>query len=168
MVNLVIDNINVSVPEGTTILEAAKSIHIDIPSLCYLKDLNEIAACRICVVDVEGHTNLVPACNTHVLEGMVVHTNSPRVRAARRTNIQLILSQHDSQCTSCVRSGNCTLQSLASDLNIYSLDYAKNVKETPWNKSLPLIRDESKCIKCMRCVQVCDKIQTVNIWDVSG
>ena len=168
MVNLVIDNINVSVPEGTTILEAAKSIHIDIPSLCYLKDLNEIAACRICVVDVEGHTNLVPACNTHVLEGMVVHTNSPRVRAARRTNIQLILSQHDSQCTSCVRSGNCTLQSLASDLNIYSLDYAKNVKETPWNKSLPLIRDESKCIKCMRCVQVCDNIQTVNIWDVSG
>jgi len=168
MVNLIIDKIPVCVPEGTSIIEAAKSVHIDIPSLCYLKDLNEIAACRICVVEVEGHTNLVPACNTLVVEGMVVHTNSPRVRSARRTNIQLILSQHDSQCTSCVRSGNCTLQSLARDLNIFSLAYDKNVKETPWNGNLPLIRDEAKCIKCMRCVQVCDKIQTVNIWDVSG
>ena len=168
MVNLTIDKISVSVPEGTTILDAAKSAHIEIPHLCYLKDLNEIAACRICVVEVEGHDNLVPACNTLVIDGMVVHTNSPRVRAARRINIQLILSQHDSQCTSCVRSGNCTLQSLASDLNIYSLAYEKNVKQTPWDKSLPLIRDEGKCIKCMRCVQVCDKIQTVNIWDVSG
>ena len=168
MVNLTIDKISVSVPEGTTILDAAKSVHIEIPSLCYLKDLNAIAACRICVVEVEGHDNLVPACNNVVAEGMVVNTNSPRVRAARRTNIQLILSQHDSQCTSCVRSGNCTLQSLASDLNIYSLAYDKNVKDLPWDKNLPLIREESKCIKCMRCVQVCDKIQTVNIWDVSG
>jgi len=156
------------VPEGTSILEAAKTVHIEIPSLCYLKDLNEIAACRICVVEVEGHDNLVPACNTIVVEGMVVNTNSPRVRAARRTNIQLILSQHDSECTACVRNGNCTLQSVASDLNIYSLAYDKNVKRSPWDKNLPLIRDESKCIKCMRCVQVCDKIQTVNIWDVSG
>ncbi len=168
MVNLTIDKISVSVPEGTTILDAAKSVHIEIPSLCYLKDLNEIAACRICVVEVEGHDNLVPACNNVVSEGMVVNTNSPRVRAARRTNIQLILSQHDSQCTSCVRSGNCTLQSLANELNIYSLAYDKSVKNLPWDKNLPLIREESKCIKCMRCVQVCDKIQTVNIWDVSG
>jgi len=168
MVNLTIDKIEVCVPEGTSILEAAKTVHIEIPSLCYLKDLNEIAACRICVVEVEGHDNLVPACNTIVVEGMVVNTNSPRVRAARRTNIQLILSQHDSECTACVRNGNCTLQSVASDLNIYSLAYDKNVKRSPWDKNLPLIRDESKCIKCMRCVQVCDKIQTVNIWDVSG
>ena len=168
MVNLTIDKISVCVPEGTTILDAAKSAHIEIPHLCYLKDLNEIAACRLCVVEVEGHDNLVPSCNTVVVEGMVVNTNSPRVRAARRTNIQLILSQHDSQCTSCVRSGNCTLQSIASELNIYSLAYDKNVKQTPWDKNLPLIRDEGKCVKCMRCVQVCDKIQTVNIWDVSG
>ena len=158
MVNLTIDKISVSVPDGTTILDAAKSVHVEIPHLCYLKDLNEIAACRLCVVEVEGHDNLVPACNTVVVEGMVVNSNSPRVRAARRTNIQLILSQHDSQCTSCVRSGNCTLQSIARDLNIYSLAYEKNVKDTPWNKELPLIRDEGKCIKCMRCVQVCDKI----------
>ena len=168
MVNLTIDNIAVSVPEGTTILEAAKSLHIEIPHLCYLKDLNEIAACRLCVVEVEGVDRLVTSCNNAVAEGMVVNTNSPRVRAARRTNIQLILSQHDSECTSCVRNGNCTLQSTARDLNIYSLAYDKNVKHRAWDKNLPLIRDESKCIKCMRCVQVCDKIQTVNIWDVSG
>ncbi len=168
MVNLTIDNIAVSVPEGTTILEAAKSVHVEIPHLCYLKDLNEIAACRLCVVEVEGFDRLVTSCNNTVAEGMVVNTNSPRVRAARRTNIQLILSQHDSECTSCVRNGNCTLQSTARDLNIYSLAYDKNVKKRAWDKKLPLIRDESKCIKCMRCVQVCDKIQTVNIWDVSG
>ncbi len=168
MVNLTIDNIAVSVPEGTTILEAAKSLHIEIPHLCYLKDLNEIAACRLCVVEVEGVDRLVTSCNNAVAEGMVVNTNSPRVRTARRTNIQLILSQHDSECTSCVRNGNCTLQSTARDLNICSLAYDKNVKHRAWDKNLPLIRDESKCIKCMRCVQVCDKIQTVNIWDVSG
>ncbi len=168
MVNLTIDKISVSVPEGTTILDAAKSVYIEIPHLCYLKDLNEIAACRLCVVEVEGVDHLVTSCNNAVVEGMVVNTNSPRVRAARRTNIQLILSQHKSECTSCVRSGNCTLQSIASDLNIYSLAYEKNVKDRHWNKKLPLIRDESKCIKCMRCIQVCDKIQTVNIWDVSG
>ena len=168
MVNLTIDNFPVSVPEGTTILEAAKTLHIEIPHLCYLKDLNEIAACRLCVVEVEGVDRLVTSCNNTVTEGMVVNTNSPRVRMARRTNIQLILSQHDSECTSCVRNGNCTLQSTARDLNIYSLAYDKNVKKAVWDKNLPLIRDESKCIKCMRCVQVCDKIQTVNIWDVSG
>ncbi len=168
MVNLTIDKISVSVPEGTTIMDAAKSVHIEIPHLCYLKDLNEIAACRLCVVEIEGVDRLVTSCNNTVAEGMVVNTNSPRVRAARRTNIQLILSQHDSECTSCVRNGNCTLQSTARDLNIYSLAYDKNVKERAWDKNLPLIRDESKCIKCMRCVQVCDKIQTVNIWDVSG
>ncbi len=168
MVNLTIDNISVSVPEGTTILEAAKSIQIEIPHLCYLKDLNEIAACRICVVEVEGYDNLITSCNNVVQEGMVVSTNSQRVRVARRMTVQLILSQHQSECTSCVRSGSCALQKVANDLNIYRLQYDKNIKNMDWDLTLPLIRDESKCIKCMRCVQVCDKIQTVNIWDVSG
>lgn len=168
MVNLTIDKFPVSVPEGTTIMEAAKAVHIDIPHLCYLKDINEIAACRMCVVEVEGYSQLITACNNVVEEGMIVNTNSPKVRASRRMTIQLILSQHDSQCTSCVRSGNCTLQQLAGDLNIYQLSYDKSVKSSSWDMKLPLIRDEAKCIKCMRCVQVCDKIQTVNIWDVSG
>ena len=107
MVKLTIDNCEVVVPEHTTILDAAKSVGIQIPTLCYLRDLNEIGGCRVCVVEVEGCDQLVAACNNYVLDGMVVHTNSPKAREARRTNVQLLLSQHDSQCTSCVRSGNC-------------------------------------------------------------
>ena len=110
MVNLTIDGRPVQVPEGTTILEAARQADIHIPHLCYLKGINEIAACRMCVVEIEGTDRLVPACNTEVLKGMVIQTNSPRVRQARKTNLRLILSQHNSNCTVCVRSGNCTLQ----------------------------------------------------------
>ncbi len=168
MVTLTIDKKSVTVPEGTTILEAAKLLHIDIPHLCYLKDLNEIGACRMCVVEVEGIERLVASCNCVAEDGMVVFTNSPKVRESRRLTIELLLSQHNSNCTSCVRSGNCTLQKLANDLNIYELEYEPIIKYRSWNKNLPLIRDESKCIKCMRCVQVCDKIQSVDIWDVSG
>ena len=168
MVKLKIDNKPVEVPKGTTILEAAASIHIDIPHLCYLKDINEIGACRMCVVEVKGIERLVASCNCCVEEGMEVFTNSPKVRSSRRLTIELLLSQHDSHCPSCVRSGNCRLQSLANELNIYELEYPRDVKNRHWNHSLPLIRDESKCVKCMRCIQVCDKIQSVDIWDVSG
>lgn len=119
MVKLTIDNCEVVVPEHTTILDAAKSVGIQIPTLCYLRDLNEIGGCRVCVVEVEGCDQLVAACNNYVLDGMVVHTNSPKAREARRTNVQLLLSQHDSQCTSCVRSGNCNLQTIANDLGIF-------------------------------------------------
>ena len=168
MVTLTIDNQKVTVPEGTTIMEAAEQLHIEIPHLCYLKDINEIAACRMCVVEVEGNENLVTACNNPVSEGLVVYTNSSRVRLSRRMTIQLLLSQHDSRCPSCVRSGNCSLQKIANDLNIYQEEYPKDIKYRNWDYSLPLIREESKCIKCMRCVQVCDKIQSINIWDVAG
>lgn len=168
MVTLTIDKKTVQVPEGTTILEAAKTLHIDIPHLCYLKDLNEIGACRMCVVEVKGIERLVASCNCYVEEGMEVYTNSPKVRASRRLTIELLLSQHNSNCPSCVRSGNCMLQKLANDLNIYELEYPREYKTRPWNRELPLIRDESKCIKCMRCIQICDKVQSVDIWDVSG
>ena len=168
MVTLTIDNHVLTVPEGTTIMEAAKTVDIEIPHLCYWKDLNEIAACRVCVVEVEGVDNLVTACNNSVTEGMVIHTNSPTVRQSRRTAVQLILSQHRDNCASCVRSGNCQLQKVANDLNIYAEPYPKQYRTGNWNPKLPLIRDESKCIKCMRCVQVCDRIQSVNIWDVTG
>ncbi|MCQ2406060.1 MAG: 2Fe-2S iron-sulfur cluster-binding protein, partial [Oscillospiraceae bacterium] len=168
MVKLTIDNREVIVPEGTTILDAAKTVNIEIPHLCYLKDLNEIAACRICVVEVEGKDVLVTSCNNVVCEGMVIYTNSPRVRKSRRTTMQLILSQHDCSCPSCVRSGNCALQKTANDLNIFSEAYPKDVKIIPWDKKSPLIRDAAKCIKCMRCIQVCDKIQSVDIWEVTG
>ena len=168
MVNLTIDNINVSVPEGTTIMDAAKMADIPIPKLCYLKDINEIAACRVCVVELEGMERLVTSCNNVVKEGMVIHTNSPKVRTARRQTVQLILSQHDCKCATCVRSGNCTLQSLANDLNIIEIPFKQRLEEFPWDKEFPLIRDSQKCIKCMRCIQVCDKIQDLHIWDVTS
>ena len=168
MVKLTINGQAIQVPEETTILEAAKKVGIDIPHLCFLKDINDIGACRLCVVEMEGMEKLITACNTPVEEGMVLHTNSPKVRAVRKTNIQLILSDHSGKCASCVRSGNCMLQSLANDLGILDLPYQQIEETNRWEKSFPLIRDASKCVKCMRCVQVCDKIQDLQVWNVSG
>ncbi len=168
MVTLKIDNKVVTVPEDTTILEAAKSVHIDIPTLCYLKDVNEIAACRLCVVEIEGHTRLVPSCDNAVAEGMVVYTNSPRVREARRVNLRLLLSQHDTQCTKCTRSGNCKLQQLTTDYNLLGEHYVKDLKKTPDDFTSPILRINNRCVRCMRCVQVCDKIQSMHIWDLIG
>lgn len=168
MVNLTIDNKYISVPEGTTIMDAAALHQITIPKLCYLKGINEIAACRVCVVEMEGKEKLVTACNNTVQEGMILYTNSPKVRADRRNTVQLILSQHDCKCATCVRSGNCALQRIANDLNILDLPFEERLERQPWNKDFPLIRDSAKCIKCMRCIQICDKIQSLNIWDLEG
>lgn len=168
MVNLTIDGHAVSVPEGTTILEAAASAGIRIPTLCYLKNINEISACRICVVEVDGFERLIPACSEKVFEGMAVHTNSHRAKTARETNLKLILSQHDGDCTTCVRNQNCHLQDMAAELNTISNPYPKDLKKNDWPENSYLIRKESKCIKCMRCIQVCDKIQTLKVWDVKG
>ncbi len=168
MVTLTIDKKTVRVPEGTTILEAARSAKLNIPTLCYLKELNEIGACRICMVEVEGHERLVPSCNNVVAEGMVVHTNSPRVREARRVNLRLLLSQHDVCCTKCTRSGNCKLQELCNDYNLLGDHYIKDLRSTPDDFSNPVVRVENRCIKCMRCVQVCEKVQGMGIWDLMG
>lgn len=168
MVEFTLDGQQLTVPEGITIMEAAKQNQILIPKLCYLKGLNEIAACRVCVVEVEGMEKLITSCNNVVKEGMVIRTNSPKVRADRRKTVQLILSQHDCKCATCVRSGNCTLQQVANDLNIIDLPYKERFEEIPWDKEFPLIRDARKCVKCMRCIQVCDKIQTLKVWDVAG
>ena len=167
MVNCTINGKKVCVPENTTILDAAKEVGITIPTLCYFKDLNEIGACRVCVVEVEGDDRLHAACNSPVLPGMVVHTNSKKAREARKYNVELILSQHNVTCTTCVRSGNCSLQSVANDLNIVGKDYfPKDLPKQKGSKTFPLIREYDKCIKCMRCIQVCDKIQATNVWDV--
>ena len=166
MVNLTINGTKVSVKEGTTILDAAKSIGETIPTLCYLKEINEIGACRVCVVEVEGTERCVTACNNFVEEGMVVYTNSRKVRTTRKTNVKLILSQHDYKCGTCVRSGNCTLQSLANELNISEMPYDSILEKDNWDMTFPLIRNAQKCIKCMRCVQICDNIQEMHIWDV--
>ena len=168
MVNLTIDGVRVSVPEGTTIMDAAAAIGVRVPRLCYLKGINEIAACRVCLVEVEGREKLVTSCNNTVEEGMVLHTNSPRVRQTRRINVQLILSQHDCRCAVCVRSGNCALQKLAGDLGCINNPYQGEVEKSTWDPSFPLIRDNAKCIKCMRCIQICDKVQTLGVWDVMG
>ena len=168
MVNFKINDRELSAAKGTTILAAAEKAGIPIPHLCFLKDINEIAACRMCVVEVEGTDRLVPACNTEVLEGMVIQTNSPRGRQARKTNLRLILSQHNSNCTTCIRSGYCELQKLSHDLNIHYQPYDVQPERSRVDLSVPIVREASKCIKCMRCVQVCDKIQGMNIWDVAG
>ena len=166
MVNIVIDGKSIQVPEKTTILEAAKSVGIKIPTLCYFKGLNEIGACRICVVEVEGYDRLFTACNSPVEEGMVIQTNSRKARETRKANLQFILSEHQDRCPMCVRNGNCELQKTAGDLNVHSTPFKKHIDDRTSNPDFPLIRDYSKCIKCMRCVQVCDKIQHSNVWDV--
>lgn len=168
MVNIKINGTDIAVQNGSTILQAAARAGIPIPHLCYLRDINEIGACRICVVEVEGTERLVPACNTRVVEGMSIHTNTPRVREARKTNLRLILSQHNSTCTTCIRSGNCELQNLAHYLNIHYQPYPVKPERSRLDMDVPVIREASKCIKCMRCIQVCDKIQGMHIWDVVG
>lgn len=168
MVNLTIDGKQISVKENTTIMEAAAANGIPIPKLCYLKGINEIAACRVCVVELEGKDKLITSCNNVVEEGMVIYTNSPKVRRHRRTTVELILSQHDCECVTCSRSGNCSLQRVANDLNIFDIPFKMQLEKQPWDKHFPLIRDSSKCIKCMRCVQVCEKVQGLGIWDVEG
>ena len=171
MVSLTINGRRVQAPEGTTIMEAARLADIHIPHLCFLKGINEIAACRVCCVEVEGERAMVTACNTPVMEGMVVHTNSPRARQTRRVNVELILSQHDCRCATCVRSGNCQLQNIANDLGILQLPFETQLPKGlrgAWTTTFPLYRNYNKCIKCMRCIQICEKVQTLKVWDLAG
>lgn len=166
MVNLTIDHKNVQVPEGTTILQAAATAGVKIPTLCFLKELNEIGACRICCVEIEGKEALVASCNTKVEEGMVVYTSSLKAHYARRMNLQIILSQHDFRCAACQRNGSCALQKICEDMNINDVPFEQDYEMRSWDLGFPLIRNASKCIKCMRCVQICDKIQSLGIWDI--
>ncbi len=174
MVNLVIDGLAVTVPEGTTVMKAAAQIGIEIPHLCFLEGINEISACKVCVVEMQNmetgrsKEKLITACNSAVEEGMVIYTNSPKVRRVRRSNVELILSQHDCHCATCARSGNCNLQKISNDLGILEVPFKEEVPQVPWDSKFPLIRDSRKCIKCMRCVQICDKVQDMRVWDVQN
>ena len=164
LINLTIDNIPVTVPQGTTILEAARAAGIKIPSLCFLKDINEIGACRICVVEVKGARSLVASCVYPVNEGMVVYTNTERVRHSRRLTMELILSNHRMDCLTCPRNTNCELRQLASDLGIDMVRYAgDNILPQIEDSALHLVRDNSKCVLCRRCVSVCRKLQSVGV-----
>ena len=168
MVSFTINGRNLTAKDGSTILEVAERNNIPIPHLCYLKDINEIAACRLCLVEIEGTDRYQPACNTVITEGMSIRTNSPGVREARKTNLRLLLSQHNSNCAVCIRSRNCSLQDMCADLNIHFQPYEVKPEKSRLDLSVPIVRDASKCIKCMRCIQVCDRVQGMHIWDLAG
>jgi len=163
LVNLTIDGIQVEVEPGTTVLEAARMAGVKIPTLCYLEEINEVGACRICLVEVEGARTLQASCVTPAADGMVVRTNTPAVRQARKLNLELILSNHPQECLTCPRSTNCELQQLASELGITELRFAGDMSPYEPDYSSPsLVRDPRKCILCRRCVSVCEKVQKVN------
>ncbi|NLD52069.1 MAG: 4Fe-4S binding protein [Clostridiales bacterium] len=163
-ITLTIDQVKVEVPQGTTVLQAAKKAGIRIPTLCFLKDINEIGACRICVVDAGGRT-LQPACVLEASDNMVVKTNTPQVREARKVILELILSNHDKKCLSCVRSQNCELQKLCVELGVESGEEYEGLrtKYLVDDLSPSIVRDNNKCILCRRCVSVCYKTQAVGV-----
>ncbi len=162
MLNCTINTIPVQTNLGTTILKAAVSAGISIPTLCFLENHSPMGACRVCVVEVEGAKTLLPACATPVQDGMVIKTNSRKVREARRLVVELLLSEHNGDCKYCERSSDCELKQLASDLGIETQHYLGERLETMIDRSTPALeRDAGKCIKCRRCVQVCNEIQGV-------
>ena len=164
MVSLRINDIPVTVPEGSTVLEAARSAGFNIPSLCFLKDINEIGACRICVVEVKGAKSLVASCVYPVAEGMEVYTNTERVRKSRQLTLELILSNHRMDCLTCSRNSHCELLQLAGDLGIDAVRYANDNMPPQIEASAPhLVRDNSKCVLCRRCTAVCRKTQEVGV-----
>lgn len=157
MVNLKINGIPVQAEEGSTIIEAARLAGIDIPSLCYLKDINCIGACRVCVVEVKGAKSLVASCVYPVAEGLEVWTNTPKVRASRRTTLELLLSEHHKKCLSCVRSNRCELQKLCKDYGVDEDRFPSTDELVPVDLTSPyIVRDNNKCIHCMRCVAACN------------
>jgi len=162
MISLTIDKQVVSVPEGSTIIQASEAIGVRIPTLCYLKDMNVIGACRICMVHVQGARTLMAACVTPVTEGMVVQTHTPEVIAARRVVLELILSDHPMECLTCIRNQNCELQKLAEEFNIKDVRFKGATTEYGIDDSSPaILRDPRKCVLCRRCVSVCSNVQSV-------
>ena len=163
-VTITIDNQQIQVSENSTVLEVARELGIDIPTLCYLKDINEVAACRICIVEVEGMATLPTACVLNVWDGMVVKTNTKKVREARKGTLELLLSNHDRECLTCMRNGNCELQTLSDELGISDIGFEGEKTNKPIDLSSPsIVRDVNKCILCGRCVSVCNDIQTVGV-----
>ena len=163
MITLTIDGIEVTVPEGTTVLEAAHQANVHIPTLCYLKGVNEIGACRMCIVDT-GARSFGAACTMPATNGMKVRTNTPALREARKVNLELILSNHERKCLSCVRSQNCELQAMARDLGVEETEFQGHSNHYELDTSSPsIVRDNNKCILCRRCVATCEKVQGVAV-----
>ena len=165
-VNIKINGVQYAVPAGSTVLEAARAAKIEIPTLCYLKDINEIGACRLCLVEVsEGGRpfRLVTACVYPVTEGMEVLTNTPKINKSRKTNLELVLSNHDRKCLSCVRSTSCELQKLCNEYGVDETYFSGVKNQYAIDDKSPIIRDNNKCILCRRCVAACNKVQGIGV-----
>ncbi len=168
-VNIKINGADYSVPANSTVLEAARYAGIDIPTLCYLKDINEIGACRLCLVEVKGARGLVTACVYPVNEGMEVFTNTPRVIKARKTNLELVLSNHEKKCLSCIRSTSCELQKLANEYGCDESHFKGESIHYELDTSTPfIVRDNNKCILCRRCIAACRNLQGIGVIGASG
>lgn len=168
-VTLTIDNIKVEVPKDYTILQAAKAVGINIPTLCYMKDVNEVGACRVCLVEIQGARGLQASCVHPVAEGMIIKTNTKKVRDARKATVELILSNHNRECLTCFRNRNCELQTLAEELNIGEIPFEGEKTVAPVDsQSHSIVRDPSKCILCGRCVNVCKKVQDIGILEFNN
>lgn len=166
LVTLTIDEQKVTVEKGTTILQAANQAGIDIPTLCFLKDINEVGDCRMCIVEVEGRRGFATSCIQKVEEGMVVHTNTPNVLEARHVILDLIISNHAKDCLTCTRSGNCELQALATKFNITKVEFeGERVSHKIDDLSPSIVRDFNKCILCRRCVAACKNVQKIGAID---
>ena len=165
MVTVKINGREYEVPAGSKIIDAARIAKIDIPTLCYLKDVNEIGACRLCLVEVKGARGLMAACVTEVADGMEIYTNTPKVQASRKTNLELILSTHKKECLSCIRSGSCELQKLCRDLGVTDENRfaGRNVEGLKDESTAFLVRDNDKCILCRRCVAACKNMQGIGV-----
>ena len=168
MVNIKINGQALSVPASYTVLEAARSANIEIPTLCYLKDVSKTGSCRMCIVEVVGARNLQAACVYPVSEGMEVLTNTQKVRDARRINLELLLSNHDRKCLTCARNQNCELQKLSDELGVKDITYMGERNEYDIDEVSPsIVRDNNKCVLCRRCVSACKTIQTVSVIDAT-
>ena len=166
MVNITIDGIKIQVPENITVLEAAKNVGIDIPTLCHLKDVNEIGDCRICLVEVEGARGFVTSCMQKVEEGMVIRTNTDKVIEARRNVLKLILSAHERKCLSCIRHGNCELQNLALKFGVTDVEFEGEISTKIVDDTSPsIVRNTAKCVLCRRCISTCKNVQKVGAID---
>lgn len=166
MINININGVKVEAKEGSTILEAIRSAGMNVPTLCHLEGRSPSGACRICVVEVDGFSGLVPSCSYPVSEGMVIRTHSPKVLDARKTIVELLLSNHPDDCLYCSRNGTCDLQGLSNELNVRQRIYRGDKKSTDLDMSSPsIVRDPEKCILCGRCVRVCEEVQSVSAID---
>ena len=169
MINLTIDGKNIQAEEGLTILEAAMKNGIDIPTLCFLKGINEVGDCRMCIVEVEGRRGFTTSCITKIEEGMVVHTNTKAVHDARKNTLDLILSNHHIECLTCIRNGNCELQNLAEKFNIRKITYEGELKNHVIDdKSPSIVRDSNKCVLCSRCTATCKNVQNIGAIEKSN